>query len=126
MSLTHAGRPGCQHQVQILYELELPQDVIPKPCDGEVEKYGLKTLAEFQDALVAGDFKWNCAMTWRNDMDGIFHSSRHCKRRKRTESGGDLLPTRSQARYLHYVKKKTLEMGLGNITIFYRIRRAAQ
>lgn len=64
MSLTDAGKPGCQHQVQFLYELELPQDMIPKPCDGEVEEFTFKTLAEVQDALAGGEFKWNCAMTW--------------------------------------------------------------
>ena len=64
MSRTDAGKPGCQHQVQFLYKLELPQEMIPKPCDGEVEEFSLKGLPEVQDALAAGVFKWNSAMTW--------------------------------------------------------------
>ena len=64
MSRTDAGKPGCQHQVQFLYDLELPQHMVPKPCNGEVEEFGLKSLAEVQDALAAGNFKCNCAMTW--------------------------------------------------------------
>ena len=64
MSLTDTGKPGCQHQVQFLYELELPQNMIPKPCDGEVEDFSSKSLAEVQEALAGGEFKWNCAMTW--------------------------------------------------------------
>lgn len=38
--------------------------MIPKPCDGEVEEFTSKTLAEVQDALAFGEFKSNCAMTW--------------------------------------------------------------
>ena len=64
MSRTDAGKPGCQHQVHLLYELELPQDMVPKPCDGEVEEFSLTILAEVQDALAVGESKWNCAMTW--------------------------------------------------------------
>lgn len=35
-----------------------------KPCDGEVEEFIVKTLAEVQDAWADGEFRWNCAMRW--------------------------------------------------------------
>ena len=63
MSRTDAGTPGCQHQVQFLYERKLPRDMIPQPCHGEVEQLSLKSLAEVQDTLAAGEYNWNCAMT---------------------------------------------------------------
>ena len=68
MSPTDAGKSGCQRQVQFLYELELPQDMIPNPCDGEVEELTLKSLAEVPDTFPAGEFKWDCAMTWMTDF----------------------------------------------------------
>ena len=68
MSRTDDGRPGFQHQIQYLYEIELPEDVVPKPYDGEVEEFSLKTLDEVRDALARGEFKPNCAMTWLADL----------------------------------------------------------
>ena len=38
--------------------------MVSKPCDGEVEEFSLKTLAEVQNALAAGEIEWNCAMIW--------------------------------------------------------------
>ena len=64
MSRTDDGRHGCQHQVQYLYEIELKEHIIPKPFDGEVEEFTLKTLEEVRKALAQGEFKLNCAMTW--------------------------------------------------------------
>ncbi len=64
MSQTDDGRPGCQHQVQYLYEMELPEDIVPRPFDGEVEEFTLKSLDEVYDALRCGEFKLNCGMTW--------------------------------------------------------------
>ena len=64
MSLTDDGRPGCQHQVQYLYEMELTEDIVPKPFDGEVEEFTLKSLDEVRYALMHGEFKLNCGMTW--------------------------------------------------------------
>lgn len=63
-SRTDDGRPGCQHQVQYLYEIELDEDIVPRPFDGEVEECTLKTLDEVRDALAHGEFKLDCAMTW--------------------------------------------------------------
>ncbi|KAL9115352.1 MAG: hypothetical protein Q9227_000673 [Pyrenula ochraceoflavens] len=64
MAQTDAGMPGCQHQVQYLYEIELPPDRIPKPCDGEAEDFKTMELGEIQTRLKQGEFKLNCAMTW--------------------------------------------------------------
>jgi len=64
MTQTDSGQPGCQHQVQFLYEMEFAEDVIPRIGDGEVGEVGMKTLEEVQSALANGEFKLNCAMTW--------------------------------------------------------------
>ena len=59
MSRTDDGEPGCQHQVQYIYEIELEEDIVPKPFDGEVQEFSLKSLEEVQDALARGEFKLN-------------------------------------------------------------------
>ncbi|PMD24757.1 hypothetical protein NA56DRAFT_668695 [Hyaloscypha hepaticicola] len=64
MTLDDSGRPGCQHQVQDLYEMKFDEYVILKPNDGEVEEFKLMTLEEVKDALARGEFKLNCAITW--------------------------------------------------------------
>ena len=64
MDRTDDGREGCQHQVQYLYEMELPEDIVPRPNDGEVEEFMLMSLDEAIAALRKGEFKLNCGMTW--------------------------------------------------------------
>ncbi|KAL1651319.1 hypothetical protein SLS58_000658 [Diplodia intermedia] len=64
MSQTDDGQPGCQHQVQYLFEMELGQGTVPVPCDGEAEEFKLMSLEEVVGALRRGEFKLNCAMTW--------------------------------------------------------------
>ena len=56
--------PGCQHQVQYLYEIELPTEIVPKPFDGEMEALTPKRIDGVPSALVHGEFKLSCAMTW--------------------------------------------------------------
>ena len=63
MTKTDLGEPGCQLQVQYLYEMEFSEAVIPKIGDGEVGEIYLKTLDEVQTAMANGEFKLNCAMT---------------------------------------------------------------
>ena len=58
------GREGCRHQVQYLYEMELPEGISPRPKDGEVEELMLMGIDEIVDALRRGEFKLNCGMTW--------------------------------------------------------------
>lgn len=51
-----------QPEVQFVYDLEVGPDIIPKPCDGEVEEFLLCTVEEVQIALAEGKFKPNCAV----------------------------------------------------------------
>jgi 8-oxo-dGTP pyrophosphatase MutT (NUDIX family) len=64
ISQTDDGQPGCQHQVQYLYEMEVSEDVIPVPNDGEAQAFNLMSLEEVVAALRQGAFKLNCGMTW--------------------------------------------------------------
>lgn len=43
MTQTDSGQPGCQHQVQFLYEMEFAED-IAHIGNGEVGEVGMKTL----------------------------------------------------------------------------------
>lgn len=70
MKETNEGQPGCQHHDQYVYEMELPLDMIPKPFNGDVEKFKLMTLQEVVDALHRGEFNFR-AMTW------VAHFVRH-------------------------------------------------
>lgn len=64
MSKCNDGRPGSSPHVQYNYEMELPQDMIPVPKDGEVEEFMLLSLDEVCDALTRGEFKPNITMTY--------------------------------------------------------------
>jgi isopentenyldiphosphate isomerase len=64
MTQTDDGQLGCQHQVQYIYEMEVSEDTVLVPFDGEAESFTLMTLEEVQEALKRGEFKLNCAMTW--------------------------------------------------------------
>lgn len=56
------GETGlCQPEVQYIYDLELPPDVIPKPGDDEAIDFQLLTVQEVQKAMADGRFKPNCA-----------------------------------------------------------------
>lgn len=49
-------------EVEYVFDLELPADVIPKPCDTEVEQFYLMTVEEVKEAMANGEFKPNCAV----------------------------------------------------------------
>ncbi|KAF2703209.1 thiamine pyrophosphokinase [Pleomassaria siparia CBS 279.74] len=51
-------QPECQY----VYDLELPEDVIPKPGDDEVEEFYLWSVDEVREAMARGEFKPNCAL----------------------------------------------------------------
>jgi 8-oxo-dGTP pyrophosphatase MutT (NUDIX family) len=55
---------GHQPQVMYTYSIELPQDMVPKPSDGEVEKFELMNLEQVKAALANREFKANCVLTW--------------------------------------------------------------
>ena len=52
----------CQPECQYVYDLELPEDVIPQPGDNEAVDFQLLPVGEVQAAMAAGKFKPNCAM----------------------------------------------------------------
>jgi isopentenyldiphosphate isomerase len=57
------GETGLiQPEVQYVYDLELPEGVVCKPNDSEVEEFYLWTVEEVQDAMGRGEFKPNCAL----------------------------------------------------------------
>ena len=57
------GETGLlQPEIQYVYDIELPSDIVPKPCDDEVEEFYLWNVGEVQHALAEGQFKPNCAM----------------------------------------------------------------
>jgi len=51
-------QPECQY----VYDLELPESVVPKPSDDEVEGFELMNVEDVKEALRQGEFKPNCAM----------------------------------------------------------------
>lgn len=51
-------QPECQY----VYDLELPEDVVCKPNDTEVECFYLWSVEEVKKHLEKGEFKPNCAM----------------------------------------------------------------
>lgn len=48
----------------ITYEMELPKDMIPKPFDGEVEKFITMDEQEIRVALFQDDFKPLVGVLW--------------------------------------------------------------
>ncbi|EMC91671.1 hypothetical protein BAUCODRAFT_38776 [Baudoinia panamericana UAMH 10762] len=55
---TRLLQPECQY----VYDLELPDSVVPKPSDEEVEGFELMSVEEVQVRLRGGEFKPNCAL----------------------------------------------------------------
>ncbi|KAF2258486.1 thiamine pyrophosphokinase-related protein-like protein [Lojkania enalia] len=55
---TNLMQPECQY----VYDLELPEDTIPKPGDDEVDEFYLWSVSEVQEAMAKGEFKPNCAL----------------------------------------------------------------
>ena len=51
-----------QPEVEYVYDIELPSDIVPRPCDTEVEEFFLWTVDEVERALAEGQFKPNCAV----------------------------------------------------------------
>lgn len=61
------SRPGIEDgyiypECQWVYDLELPEDVIPAPNDGEVESFSLCSVEEVREQLARGRWKPNCAV----------------------------------------------------------------
>ncbi|CAI6273854.1 unnamed protein product [Periconia digitata] len=57
------GETGLlQPEVEYVYDLELPEDVILKPNDDEVEEFYLMSVDQVKTAMAQGEFKPNCAL----------------------------------------------------------------
>ena len=54
---TRLLQPECQY----VYDLELAEDMVPKPSDDEVEGFELMSVDEVKEKLRDGEFKPNCA-----------------------------------------------------------------
>jgi 8-oxo-dGTP pyrophosphatase MutT (NUDIX family) len=52
----------CQPELQYIFDLELPEDVILKPGDNEAVDFRLLSVGEVQAAMAEGRFKPNCAL----------------------------------------------------------------
>lgn len=52
----------CQPECQYVYDLVLPDHVIPRPGDDEAVDFQLLTVKETQEAMAQGRFKPNCAL----------------------------------------------------------------
>ena len=51
-----------QPEVEYVYDIKLPVDVVPKPCDSEVQEFHLWTIEQCKQALANREFKPNCAV----------------------------------------------------------------
>ncbi|KAH7327844.1 NUDIX hydrolase domain-like protein [Stachybotrys elegans] len=59
----HIGEDGFIYpECQWVYHLELPNNVIPKPKDGEVEEFRLDDVDQVKRDLADGQYKSNCAI----------------------------------------------------------------
>ncbi|KAG0128307.1 NUDIX hydrolase domain-like protein [Tuber indicum] len=60
---TAGGEEGLlQPEVQYVYDLEVGNDVIPKPCDDEVQDFHLMDVEQVKAELAKGNFKPNCSL----------------------------------------------------------------
>lgn len=51
-----------QPEVQYIYDIRLPADVVPRPNDGEVAGFELMGVEEVVRRMVGGEFKPNCGV----------------------------------------------------------------
>lgn len=49
-------------EIEYLYDLRLPADIIPTPNDNEVDSFNLMALQDVVDALFTNEFKPNCGL----------------------------------------------------------------
>jgi isopentenyldiphosphate isomerase len=59
--MTRSARTGSVHpDVLFVFDLEMPETLVPKPNDEEVSEFKLLTIDEVKEAMFAGEFKANC------------------------------------------------------------------
>ncbi|PWY96620.1 thiamine pyrophosphokinase-related protein [Aspergillus sclerotioniger CBS 115572] len=51
-----------QPEVEYVFDIKVGADIVPKPCDTEVEEFNLYTVEETKAAMANGEFKPNCAV----------------------------------------------------------------
>ena len=57
------GETGlCQPECQYIYDLELPENIVPQPGDDEAFDFRLMSVSDIREALASGRFKPNCAL----------------------------------------------------------------
>lgn len=61
ISYTLENHRGISMEMQYCFDLELPVDFVPKPLDGEVERFMLCDMDEVKTLIIRDDFKPNCA-----------------------------------------------------------------
>ncbi|KAI8967446.1 NUDIX hydrolase domain-like protein [Mycotypha africana] len=59
---------GLQPETQYIYDLELPKDFTPTPCDGEVGCFYLWPLEKVKETILKNEWKPNCALVAINFM----------------------------------------------------------
>ncbi|KAG8129749.1 hypothetical protein E2320_016459 [Naja naja] len=63
ISYTYEGSDGGIYpECQFVYDLELPEEFVPRVGDGEVQEFYLWSLDKVKEAIGSSDFKPNCAM----------------------------------------------------------------
>ncbi len=61
ISYTHQPPEGCKPDQMFCYDLELPENFIPTPADGEVEEFYLWPIAKVAETVRDSfEFKFNC------------------------------------------------------------------
>lgn len=59
--MTRSQRSGAVHpDVLFLFDLKMPESLVPSPNDEEVSEYNLLTVEEVKTAMFGGEFKSNC------------------------------------------------------------------
>ncbi|GAN03397.1 nudix hydrolase 20, chloroplastic-like [Mucor ambiguus] len=53
---------GLQPESEYIYDLELPKDFSPTPCDGEVDCFYLWPLEKVKETILNNEWKGNCAL----------------------------------------------------------------
>jgi 8-oxo-dGTP pyrophosphatase MutT (NUDIX family) len=71
LSYSFLNNPGSFPHVLYVYEMELPEDFVPQPNDGEVDEFVTMTESQVMEALYQDDFKPIVGVQW------VAHFYRH-------------------------------------------------